>query len=237
MKQAALVTGGAKRIGAAIAMALSKHGYDIALHYHASRTEAEKTAGAVRQTGSACELFACDLADMDQVASLVPGVFRRFPGCSLLVNNASIFERAGFRETEPALFDRLWNVNFKAPFFLARDFAGHCRSGQIINICDTKITEELVSHFVYALTKKALTDFTRMAAKELGPAIRVNALAPGMILSSKDHTDEDLVRMSRKLPLQRKGNADQVVSALLFLMDNDYITGECIFVDGGGHLH
>jgi pteridine reductase len=237
MKQAALVTGGAKRIGAAIATALSKHGYDIALHYHASRPEAEQTAEAVRRSGAACELFSCDLADPDQAASLVPGVFKRFPGCSLLVNNASIFERAGLRETNPGLFDRLWNINFRTPFFLTRDFAGLCRSGQIINICDTKITEELVSHFAYTLTKKALYDLTRMAAKELGPAIRVNALAPGMILASRDHTDEDLVRMSKRLPLQRKGNADQVVSALLFLLDNDYITGECIFVDGGGHLH
>jgi NAD(P)-dependent dehydrogenase (short-subunit alcohol dehydrogenase family) len=237
MQQAALVTGGAKRIGASIVKALAARGYDIALHYGSSGDEAEGVAETVRNFGRECELFACDLASAEQTTQLVPSVFERFPGCSILVNNASIFERARLMETDFGVFDRQWNVNFRAPFFLSRDFAARCKSGQIINLCDTKVTEELVSHFVYALTKKTLYAFTRMAAKELGPAIRVNAVAPGMILSSKDHTDENLVRMSRKLPLQRKGDADHVVSAVLFLLENDYITGECIFVDGGGHLH
>lgn len=231
------MTGAAKRIGAAIAKALAEQGYDIALHCNTSRNEAEATAAEIRNTGRACEVFPCDLADSKQASGLVPAAFQRFPGCNLLVNSASIFERGHLMETDHELFDRHWNINFKSPFFLTRDFAQRCKSGQVINLCDTKIAEDLVSYFVYTLTKKALYAFTRMAAKELGPGIRVNAVAPGMILPSKGHTDEDLVRMSMKLPLGRRGGEDRVVSAVLFLLGNDYITGECLFVDGGGHLH
>lgn len=238
MAQAALVTGGAKRIGFAIACALAEQGYDIALHYHTSRPEAEQSAERIREIGRRCILFPCDLVDAGDVASLVPAVFDKLPECRILVNSASIFERAHLAETDVDLFERHFNVNFKAPFFLSKDFAARChRSGHIINICDTKIEQELTPFFVYSLTKKALYAFTRMAAKELGPAVRVNAVAPGMILPSKGFREEDLIRMSKKLPLERKGDTGDVASAVLFLVRNEYITGECIFVDGGEHLH
>ncbi len=237
MTQAALVTGGAKRIGFAIAAALAERGYDIALHYHSSRSEAEQAAESIQKKGRACVLYPCDLNRIEDVLALIPAVFERFPGCRLLVNNASIFERAKLMETDPDLFERLFNINFRAPFFLSKIFASRCRSGVITNLCDAKISKEMTSYFMYSLTKKMLYEFTRMAAKELGPEIRVNAVAPGMILPSMDHTEDDLKRMSLKLPLQRKGDESKVVSALLFLMQNEYVTGECIFVDGGEHLH
>lgn len=232
-----MVTGGAKRIGFAISCALADLGYDIALHYHLSQAEAEQAAEIIQKKGKQCVLFPCDLNRIDDVLSLIPSVFKVFPDCRLLVNNASIFERAHFMETDPEFFEKHFNVNFRAPFFLSKLFAAQCSLGQIINLCDAKISKEMTSYFVYSLTKKMLYEFTRMAAKELGPNIRVNAVAPGMILPSTLHNEDDLDRMSRMLPLQKKGDETKVVSAIDFLIQNEYITGECIYVDGGEHLH
>ena len=236
MKGTALITGGAKRIGRAIALSLAGKEYNIALHYRTSQQDAESAASDIRSKGVECELFQCDLSDSDKVATLIPRVFERCPDCSLLVNNASVFQRARLMETDEALFDRHFNTNLKAPFFLSRDFARLCRKGHIINILDTKISRTLVEYFAYTLTKKALFEFTRMAAKELGPSIRVNGVSPGLILPSADLGPEDFEKMGDRVPLKTTGNPASIVSAVHFLIDNTFITGECIFVDGGEHL-
>jgi pteridine reductase len=237
MKKAALVTGGARRIGKAIAFALAEEGYDIALHCSRSEAEAVRTAKAIQRGGRECEIFSCDLSNTAEAAGLVPAVRQRFPVCRLLVNNASVFERGTFMETDMVQFDRLMQVNLKAPFFLTQSFASHFKQGHVVNLCDAKIASAFISHFVYSLTKKTLFEFTRMAAKALGPDIRVNAVAPGMILPSREFGEADLIRLSRSIPLQRKGDVENVVSAILFLEKNSYITGECIFIDGGESLH
>ena len=236
MKGTALITGGARRIGRAIALSLAGKEYNIALHYRTSKKDAETAASEIRSKGVECEIFQCDLSNSGKVATLIPRVFERFPDCNLLVNNASVFQRARLMETDEALFDRHFNTNLKAPFFLSRDFARHCRKGHIINILDTKISRILIEYFAYTLTKKALHEFTRMAAKELGPSIRVNGVSPGLILPSADLSSEDFEKMGDRVPLKTTGNPESVVSAIHFLIDNTFITGECIFVDGGEHL-
>lgn len=236
MKGTALITGGAKRIGRAVALSLAGKGYNIGLHYHSSQADAESAASDIRSKGVECELFQCDLSHSEKVAMLIPRVFDRFPECNLLVNNASVFQRARLMETDEALFDRHFNTNLKAPFFLSRDFARLCRKGHVINILDTKISRTLVEYFAYTLTKKALYEFTCMAAKELGPSIRVNGVSPGLILPSADLRPEDFEKMGDRVPLKTTGNPESIVSAIHFLIDNTFITGECIFVDGGEHL-
>jgi len=236
MKKAALITGGARRLGSAVALALAKKGYDIALHCNRSEEEAVRTAKLIRREGRNCEVFVCDLADPDERSGLIPAVYMCFPHCRLLVNNASVFERATLAETSPERFDRMMGIHLKAPFFLTQSFASHFKKGHVVNFCDAKIASTFTTHFAYSLSKKALFEFTRMAAKALGPAMRVNAVAPGMILPSREFNEADLARLSMKIPLQRKGNAGDIVSAVLFLEENDYITGECLFVDGGEHL-
>jgi NAD(P)-dependent dehydrogenase (short-subunit alcohol dehydrogenase family) len=136
---AALVTGAAKRIGREIALTLARKGYDIALHHRASRDEAQATAEDIRRLGRQCVLLEADLADRKQVLALVPAAIQAMPHCDLLVNNASIFERGEFLETSEDLFERQMNVNFRAPFFLAREFARLRGKGHIINMLDTKI--------------------------------------------------------------------------------------------------
>jgi NAD(P)-dependent dehydrogenase (short-subunit alcohol dehydrogenase family) len=236
MRKAALITGAARRLGKATALALAKNGYDIALHCNRSEAEAVLTAKSIRREGAACEVFVCDLADPSGIAGLIPSVGQCFPNCRLLVNNASLFEKAPFTETTPERFERMMQIHLKAPFFLTQAFASKFKKGHIVNLCDAKISGAFVSHFAYSLSKKALLEFTLMAAKALGPAIRVNAVAPGMILPSREFSEADLNRLSLKVPLQRKGKAEDVASAVLFLEENEYITGQCIFVDGGEHV-
>ena len=236
MKGTAIVTGGAKRIGRAIALALADLGYDIALHYNTSQFAAEEVANLIKDKGRSCHLFACDFNNMKQVKSFIPQIFKIFPNCDLLINSASIFERARMMDTDEDLFDRHFIINFKTPFFLTRDFAHYYKKGQIINILDTKISKTLIEYFAYTLSKKSLFEFTKMAAKELAPYIRVNGVCPGLILPPPGKDEDYLNKMSERIPLQRKGDTQCIVAAVAFLIENDFVTGEWIFVDGGEHL-
>jgi pteridine reductase len=236
MKKAALITGGAVRIGRALTLALAERGFDIALHCRSSEREAVRLAGAVRRAGADCEVFCCDLSDAAAVSELIPAVRQRFPGCRLLVNNASIFERGTLRETSPEDWRRIMAVNLEAPVFLTRDFARVFGGGHVVNLCDAKASGPFSSHFAYGLSKKMLFEFTRMSAVALGPAVRVNAVAPGMILPSSEFGAKDLDRLSRGIPAGRKGSPADVVSAVLFLEDSAYVTGQCVYADGGMHL-
>lgn len=237
MEPAALVTGAAKRLGRSIAMALARDGYDVAVHYNRSAESAEQLAEEIRRLGRRCETFGCDLSDTPAVERLAGQVREAFDGWCVLVNNASLFERASLADTDESLFDRLVSVNLKAPLFLLKQFAALCRRGQIVNLLDTKVSDELTSHLVYVVTKKALRDLTRLTAKALAPDIRVNGVCPGLILPPPGADDGYLDKLASRVPLRRPGRPEDVVSAVLYLLHSDYVTGECIFVDGGEHLH
>ena len=237
MARTALITGGGRRIGQAIALSLAEKGYSIALHYRQSESSAKACLGRIEAMGGECTLFQADFSIEKDLTGLMDHVFARFPECSLLVNNASLFERTSFLESEYDLFNRLFAVNVKAPFFLSRDFARRCHQGQIINVIDTKITQNPVDYFVYVLTKKSLYDFTRLAAKSLGPDIRVNAVCPGLILPPSGQEDKNAFeRMGRRIPLRRTGSVEDVLKAIRFLLESPFVTGECVFVDGGENL-
>ena len=233
---AALVTGAARRIGAAIARALARNGYDIALHYLTSGEEAGRTAREIEAVGRRCRLFRCDLNDHEETAALLPSVREHFAELNVLVNNASVFERGSLADTGPELFERHFNINLRAPFFLTQSFAETCGRGQVVNILDTRVSRSDPHHAAYTLSKKALLELTRMAARELGPAIRVNAVSPGMILPPAGGVVDELERRSALLPLQRIGDTDNLVAAVRFLLENPFVTGECVYVDGGEHL-
>ena len=235
-KGAALVTGGARRIGAAIARALAQDGYDVALHYRTSAESAEGIAEEIEGLGRRCRLFRCDLDRHEEMTGLIPGVREHFPRLNVLINNASIFEAGTLAGTGRDLFERHFNINFKAPFFLTQAFAEGCEHGQIINILDTRVSRSDQHHAAYTLSKKALLELTRMAARELGPAIRVNGVSPGMILPPPGGVVDELERRSAGLPLKRVGDTANLVAAVRFLLENPFITGECIYVDGGEHL-
>lgn len=236
MSKAALITGGGKRLGKAISLSLAERGYDIAIHYNRSDKEAKETADLIREKGREAEIFQSNLSDISQVRSLIPTVFEVFPQCSILVNSASIFENIGFNDVTEEIFERDFNTNFKAPFFLSQDFSKGDDAELIINMLDMRINKIETEHFTYNLTKKALRDFTLMAAKALGPKIRVNGICPGPILPPPDKDIKYLKQIAKNTPLEKPGNPDYIITAVKYLLDNSFVTGQCLFVDGGQHL-
>ncbi len=235
-KKAALITGSAKRIGRAIAIHLAESGFDIALHYNTSKADAKKVLKEIKDKGQNCVLFQCDISNTNNVLTLIDKVKQSFPHLSLLINNASIFEKRSFLESNLDFFENHLNTNFKAPFFLSQSFAKSCKKGHIINLLDTNITRDRTKYFVYNLTKKMLSEFTKMAAAELAPDIRVNAIAPGPILPPLNKEKEYLERDMLSVPLKRWGSESEILQSIDFLLKNKYLTGQCIFVDGGDHL-
>lgn len=236
MKKAAFITGAAERLGKAMALALAGMGYDIALHYNSSEKHAKKTAEKIISLGRKCEIFKADFSDIKGIKPLTARVFRTFPNCSLLINNASIFENRDFMEVTEESFDREFALNFKAPFFLSQEFSRRKSAEIIVNMLDTRVSRIEPGHFVYNLSKKALRDFTLMAARALGPKIRVNGICPGPILPPPGKDSKYLRRISGNTPLGKPGHPDYVISALKYILDNSYVTGECLYVDGGQHL-
>ena len=236
MKGTALVTGGAKRIGKAIALSLADAGWNIALHYRSSAHEAVSVCDDVRNRGVEGTCFQCDLDQIEEVVHLIPEVHRAFPDLNVLINNASVFGRVSFKDTDPKTLEHFWSVNLRAPFFLTQSFAGQCSGGNIINILDTKVNRNSIAYLAYTLSKKNLADFTRMAAKILGPAFRVNGISPGPILPSSGMSRSDFEKLGSRLPLQTTGHPLHIINAVHFCLENAFITGEIINVDGGEHL-
>ena len=242
-QKVALVTGGARRIGEAICRALGRSGYSIALHYGTSAAAAEQAAGRIHKDGGICATFACDLADAHAAENLVPCVLEEFGRLDVLINSASIFEKSSLEAGSLEIWDRHFAVNLKAPYILMRSFARYANEGNIINILDTHVVRNKTSHAAYLLSKKTLGELTRMAAVEFAPRIRVNAVAPGLILPpaylpgrQASPKNGYLDRLAKQVPLRRKGNVANVAHAVLFLLENDYVTGQVIYEDGGEHL-
>ena len=235
-KGTALVTGAAKRIGRETALHLAHQGYGIALHYHHSKPEAMSTARAIYKIGVRCELFCCDLADEAHTLKLLPQVFKAFPNLNLLINSASIFIPNQFGATDLTLFKTHWDINFKAPYILTSEFARLVKSGQVINFVDANVVKYKTKYADYLMTKKALLEFTKMAAVQWGPRIRVNGISPGMILAPVNNQPDDRLKRARQIPLQRTGNPRNILQSVQFLLENDYITGQIIANDGGESL-
>jgi len=235
-KSTALVTGAAKRLGKEVAMHLAAQGYDIALHYNSSKPEAMSTARAIHQMGRRCELFSCDLGDEAQVLTLVAEAFKSFPQLNLLINSASIFIPNQFGAQDLSLFKTHWDINFKAPYILTCEFARLVKKGQVINFVDTNAVKYKTKYEDYLMTKKALGEFTKMAAVQWGPNIRVNGISPGMILPPVNHQKDDRIKRAQQIPLKKVGDPKYILQTIQFLLGNDYITGQIIAVDGGEAL-
>ena len=231
-----MVTGGAKRIGREVALHLAQQGYHIALHYHHSKAQAMATAAAIYKIGMRCELFCCDLTDEAEVRKLVPQAFEAFPNLNVLVNSASIFMPNQLGAEDLTLFKTHWDTNFKAPYILTCEFARVIKKGQVINFIDANVVKNKTFYADYLLTKKALLEFTKMAAVQWGPRIRVNGVSPGMILAPVNNQPDDRLKRSRQIPLQKIGSLRNILQTIQFLLENDYLTGQIIANDGGENL-
>ena len=234
----ALVTGAARRIGAAIARKLHGDGARVAIHYRGSAADAEalaKDLNALRADSAA--VFQLDLQCTDDLPGLVANVAGWGGGLDILVNNASKFYPTPLGEITMEQWDELIGSNLKAPLFLAQAAISELRknSGVIINIVDIHAQRPLRDHAVYGAAKAGLAMLTRSLAKDLAPGIRVNGVSPGAILWPEDNMSEATKKsILAQIPLDRSGTPDDIAGCVLYLArDADYVTGQIIAVDGG----
>ncbi len=233
----ALITGAGKRIGRATALALAGEGAGVVVHYHASRDEAEALADAVRAVSGRAWTVDADLGDADAVAALLPRTLALTGGAlDLLVNNASIFPTDRLADVTWESLTTNLAINAWAPFVLGRAFRTRVGRGGIVNLLDTRLQGYDWTHVGYILSKHVLAVLTRMTALEYAPEIRVNAVAPGLVLPPPGKDESYLDALVHTAPLHRHGDAEDIARAVLFLATNDFITGETIHVDGGRHL-
>lgn len=212
-------------------------GYDLALHCNASLDGAQQLAQELRSKGCQCEVFAQDFTESFDSDGFIAKVQGRFTNLACIVNNASAYEAALSQNTSRELLESQFRVNFVTPFLLAGSFARSVGAGQIINILDNKIAYHQYQYSAYLLSKKALAEFTRMAALEFAPNIRVNGIAPGVTLPGESRTDAYLNWRIEGIPLKKKGSYTELTAALTYILQNDFVTGQILFVDGGESLN
>lgn len=232
----ALVTGAGKRLGRAVALALSDNGANVVAHYRTSATEAEQLCAQVTARGVRAWALPADLAD-PQAAEELLGRARAVAGdIHLLINNASVFEPARLAEMTFAQMTQNAAVNAWAPFALSRAFAAQGLGGHIVNLLDAGVSRHMPGHAPYILSKHVLLELTRMCALEYAPRVAVNAVAPGFVLRPDDSDPDTWSRLAGRVPMRRQGDPRDVVEATLFLLRSEFITGQVIYVDGGAHL-
>jgi NAD(P)-dependent dehydrogenase (short-subunit alcohol dehydrogenase family) len=237
--RAALVTGGSKRLGRAIALGLAEAGFAVAVHCHSSRDEAEATAAEIRKFGVAACVLQADLAHEAAVERLVPDAQAALGPLGVLVNNASTFDRDEWHDATREGWDRHIEPNLRAPFVLAQAFARALppdAEGMVLNMLDERVWS-LTPHFVsYTVSKAGLWALTRTLALALAPRIRVNGIGPGPALPSPRQTQAQFDRQAASVPLQRPTSPAEVARAALALLSLPSLTGQMLALDGGQHL-
>lgn len=238
MQQTALITGASKRIGRSLAIHLAERGWNVAIHFNSSAKPANDLVSELseRFPGQIFKSFRANLADINEVFTLVPSVIDIFGPFQLLVNNASVFDPGFIDETSAELFDKEININLRAPFFLMRDFSKLCKAGIIVNFVDTRITTNRSNFAAYSLSKKGLWEMTKMAALEFAPSIRVNGIAPGVTLAPEDKDETYLGNLAKSIPMKRPGGLDPIISSIDYIIENQHLTGQLLFADGGENL-
>jgi len=241
----AIVTGAGVRLGRAMALALAGRGMRVVVHYNASAEPAQEVVEQIESLGGEAIALQADLGQSHLAPSIVERAVERFGRVDVLVNNAAIFERGGWSDTTEDNWDRQFDINLKSPFFLTQAFArqivearqvetGH--GAHVVNIADWRGLRPSSRYIAYTLTKAALIAMTQSLAQALAPHIQVNAILPGLILPLAGHGPEGLERAACDIPARRPGSAAEVVKALLYLLEADFVTGELLHVTGGEHL-
>jgi NAD(P)-dependent dehydrogenase (short-subunit alcohol dehydrogenase family) len=244
----ALITGGAKRLGRAMALYLAGRGVDVAIHYHGSEAEAEATAAEARAKGVRAEILQADLLDEGATADLVARAAQALDGpLDVLINNASIFEYDTLKSASRESWDRHFESNLRAPFVLMQHFAAqapkaetvegepHARA-MVLNMLDQRVRKLTPEFMTYTLAKMGLWTLTQTGAQALAPDIRVNAIGPGPTLQGARQSTEHFTKQRAATILQRGANPDEICAALGYFLDAPAVTGQLLCVDGGQHL-
>jgi pteridine reductase len=230
----ALVTGGGQRLGAAMSRALAARGYDVAVHCRASCAAADALVTAL---GGGARRFTEDLTEAEAPARLVDSVMAAYGRLDVLVNNAASFERTPLEGVTVEQWDRIFAVNLRAPFFLALAAARVMGAGSsIVNMSDLAGFETWPAYIPHGLAKSGVATMTRALASQLAPRVRVNAIAPGVVLPPDEMPLDEVDRLATSTPLRRHGTPGDVVQALEYFLDATFVTGQVLFIDGGRHV-
>jgi len=235
----ALVTGAGVRVGRAIALALAESGFDLILHAHRSLERAAEVKTLVEAKGRRALVESADFSDTASVQAFAARVAQAHPTVDLLVNSAAAYGHVDFRNVTPAQLEQMWRVNVAAPYFLVQGLLGsltRAASPCVINITDMAVSHAYTAtHFFshYLASKAALEQLTRSLALELGPRVRVNAVAPGPVAMADETSAEQRAEILRRVPLRREGSPEDVANAVVSLVSAPYITGQVLRVDGG----
>jgi NAD(P)-dependent dehydrogenase (short-subunit alcohol dehydrogenase family) len=234
----ALVTGAAKRLGRAVALRLGKEGADVAVHYGKSAAEAHEVVAEIEKLGHRAVAFSAELTDVAAIQKLVTDVVSHFGHLEILVNDAANFLETKFGETTEQTWDASLDTNLKAPFFCSQAAAPYLAKsghGVIINFADIGGLLGWKEFLPHSLSKAGIVMMTRILAKELAPAVRVNAIAPGTITMPGDPPEwqADFVR---RAPLHRTGRPEEIADAVFYLITAEFMTGHVLVLDGGRTL-
>lgn len=232
----ALVTGAAKRIGRAIALQLADQQADVLVHYRSSADAAKDLVRELVDRDVRAWSVQADLEDEHQTETLISRSLELAGSLDILINNAAIFGSGGVADISFPDVVRHLRINAWAPLVLSRQFAHRAGRGQIINLLDARLRRRDHEHIAYYLSKQALATLTKITALEFAPEIRVNAIAPDLILPPPDEGEEYLDRLAEGVPLERHGSPADIANAVLFLLRSPFVTGEIIQVDGGRYL-
>ncbi len=235
----ALVTGGGRRIGRVLALALAEDGFAVAVHYHGSREAADAVVETIRGRGGAALALGADLADEEAVRSLLPRAERAFGPLGVLVNNAAVFENDTAATVSRSSWDQHLAVNLRAPFVLIQEMAARlpaAASGVVVNMLDERVWSLTPSFVSYTVAKAGLWTLTQTMALALAPRIRVNGIGPGPTLPSAHQSIEQFFRQCAQMPLERGTSPQEIAAALRFILSAAALTGQMIALDGGQHL-
>jgi NAD(P)-dependent dehydrogenase (short-subunit alcohol dehydrogenase family) len=240
----ALVTGGAHRLGKAFALALARNGYAVVLHFHSSASKADATADEIRALGVPAFVSQADLTKHAQLESLITYLDsvggdprNRLLPLKVLVNSAALMPHTDVRTLTTPEWDETFALNLRAPFVLSQAAARRMtEGGLIVNVTDVGAQKAWSRFPAYTVSKAALESLTRVLARSLAPSVRVNAIAPGLVLPSASLSSQEWYGLTAKVPLKRPATPEELGAALEFLLKNEYITGQTITVDGGYSL-
>lgn len=233
--RAALVTGAGRRLGRAIASGLARAGCDVVIHFHRSEEGAAETAREIEGAGRRAELVAADLRDADAARALPERAVAALGRLDILVNSAAVMRRMEFSSVTPAQWHDTLTLNLTAAFFTAQGAAPHLRAtrGKIVNVADIAAFEVWPAYLPLNVSKAGVVMLTRGLARVLAPEVTVNAVAPGAVLPPDDWPEAARTHLAQTTPLQRLGAPKDVVAAVRFLLEQDYLTGVVLPVDGG----
>ncbi|MEK9501822.1 SDR family oxidoreductase [Gaopeijia maritima] len=234
----ALVTGGGVRLGRAIALGLAGAGHDLLVHYNRSEEPAAEVVAAVRALGRRAEAVSADLSTPEGAERVARAVEEHFGRLDLLVNSAASFDQAELLEVDPERWDSVMDLNLRGPFLVARALAPLLTEarGSVVNMVDLSAFQPWVRYPHHGVSKAGLMHLTRVLARVLAPAVRVNAIAPGAVLPPDDASEAELEREIERTPLARIGSPDDIVRTVLFLTASPFVTGQVVVVDGGRSL-